>query len=206
MSSKAEKPSKKQILKAKADFEALRKKAVDTLLWEQVPATGGEGKSAAPALRPRDLLADFAPFRKFNTAVKEGDGAASSPEENEIEISFTAMGLPSWTPAVETAVFEITKKNMKDIYDTASGSGKWKWNDTKKRGELFVPELRFIVATLKSTGEVVGFLAFRLDLIGDYEVFYVMEVHTTDRVRRKGLGQRLMQIGELIARKNGLQW
>jgi ribosomal protein S18 acetylase RimI-like enzyme len=211
----AAKPTKKQILKAKSDFENQRKKAVETLLWETVASTAGTGtdadggagakpsRSSGAERRPRDLLNDFPPFKKYSPPAKEGE------KQEDIEIFFTALDTPSWTAEVETACFNITKTNMKDIYDTASGAGKWKWNDTKKRSELFVPEMRFIIARLKGEtedkpGEIVGFLAFKPEMFDSLDVFYVYEVHTTERVRRKGLGQRLMQIGELIARKNGL--
>lgn len=174
------KPTKKALQKAKADFEQLRKKQLDAVLWEK------------PSVA-RNLVDGFGPFCSFSS----GDLNA--------KIFFTAPGHPSWTPELEKYIFDLTKANMESIYNSASGP-RWRWNDAKKRGELYDTLTRYFVAAHAETGEPLGFLAFRLELEDAFEVLYVYELQTGASARRKGLGQRLMQLAELVSRKNGFQW
>jgi GNAT superfamily N-acetyltransferase len=182
MSGKAgatKKAAAKQVQKAKNAFEARRKASLQTVLWEAEDV-------------PRDLLKDFVPFQRFSAG------------DNVTRIEFSAPGHASWTAESEAFVFDLTKRNMQPVYDTASGAG-WKWNDTKKRGELFSPETRYLLARDAGSSELLGFLAFRLELEDDLEVLYVYELQVVEVARRRGLGKHMMQVAELMARKNGLQ-
>ena len=172
------KASKKQVQKAESHYEACRKRAVDDVLWAGVGVA-------------RDLLSEFAAFQTYAA------GGTS------IHISFSCPVMPSWTPELESAIFDLTKSNMRALYDAAGPH--WKWNDSKKRGELYSEVNRCLVAR-DAAGALLGFLNFRLLLEGHYEILYVYELQVAESAQRKGIGQRLMQLAELIARKNGLQW
>lgn len=174
------KPTKKALQKAKSDFEQTRKKHLDAVLWEK------------PGVA-RNLVDGLGPFCSFTS----GDLNA--------KISFTSPGHATWTPEIEKFVFDLTKANMEDTYNAAPGP-RWRWNDAKKRGELYDTLTRYFVASNAETGEPLAFLAFRLELEDGFEVLYVYELQAGPSARRKGLGQRLMQLAELMARKNGFQW
>ena len=102
---------------------------------------------------------------------------------------------------------------MEPVYnDEAAGPG-WRWSDARKRGELFDRETRFLVARAEEEaggggggGELLAFLALRLHCEGEFEALYVYELQAASSARRRGIGKRLMQLAELIARRNGLQW
>lgn len=187
MSAKA---TKKQVQKAESAFEARRKRAVDDLLWRQ-PAASGVGGAGASGIVVRDLLCDFAAFQSYTSG------------DLSMTISFSGPGMASWTPALQAALFDLTKRNMQSIYSRAGPS--WTWNDTKKRGELNADVTRCLVVH-DAAGALLGFMSFRLLLEGNFEILYIYELQIADAAQRKGLGKRLMQLSELIARKNGLQW
>ena len=66
----------------------------------------------------------------------------------DIILEFTAPSMPSWSTENEEWMFELTKRNMKTLYDESAKKcyQEWKWNDAKKRAEMFSLETRFIIA------------------------------------------------------------
>lgn len=175
-------PNKKALAKARTAFEARRQAALRAVLWS---ADGS----------PRDLLAELVAFRTIKPSGGGDDGA--------LTLSFSAPTDASWSPDIERFVFDLTKTNMEAVYAAAGGS--WSWNSTKKRGELFSEDTRYVLCRA-ADGALVGFLAFRLEFDNDYEVLYVYELQIAEAARRRGLGRHLMLVAELMARKNGMQW
>lgn len=80
----------------------------------------------------------------------------------DLVLEFTALGMPTWTSQIEEWVFELTKRNMKTLYEETAKKGfrDWRWSDSKKREELFAPESRFIIAREReqTKGEAAGLL------------------------------------------------
>jgi ribosomal protein S18 acetylase RimI-like enzyme len=81
----------------------------------------------------------------------------------DIILEFTAPSMPSWSTENEEWIFELTKRNMKTLYDESAKKGyqEWKWNDAKKRAEIFSLESRFIIAreriqTLTNTTNIIS--------------------------------------------------
>jgi len=78
----------------------------------------------------------------------------------DLVLEFTALGMPTWTSQIEEWVFELTKRNMKTLYEETAKKGfrDWRWSDSKKKEELFAPESRFIIAREReqTIGEAVG--------------------------------------------------
>eukprot|EP00937_MAST-01D_sp_MAST-1D-sp2_P002782 g2782.t1 len=143
---------------------------------------------------PRDVLADFAPFKAFDrnglAASLEFHSARSMPAE-----------LTDW-------VFDLTERNMKALYESSD----WGWKAKEKRDELFDENARYLVARAKgeggAAGEPLAYIHFRfemmdLDLV---EMLYVYDVQLEEGARRKGLGKHLMLVMELAARKWGMDW
>ena len=141
--------------------------------------------------KPKNVLADFAPFAKFDR-----NGL-------EVDILHTSMEDASWNEDIEKFIFDLTKSNMHDLYVAAPD---WGWNDKKKKAELFSSEMRFLIAKQRSDGAPIGFVAFTFVLEEEYDALYVFELQLTNEAQRKGLGRHLMQIMELAARKNSFQW
>jgi N-alpha-acetyltransferase 40 len=97
------------------------------------------------------------------------------------------------------ACFDLLKANMEQHYVTSYG----KWSDKAKLAELKSDAARFLLVR-DASGKLVGFVHLRFEWEADDLVLYVMEIQLDGSVRRKGLGKRLMQTLELIARKAGL--
>jgi len=171
--------AKKELAKARASYESARKQRCATACCD---GSGG----------PKDVLADFAPLCKY-----ERDGLA-------VTLTFAAPAHASWSSEVEAFVFNLTKDNMLRVYDAAPGPG-WKWNDSKKRGELLSEDSRYILARAAADGALLGFVSFRFVQEGDFDVLYVFELQMAAAAQRKGLGKRMMQVAELVARKQGMQ-
>jgi len=78
----------------------------------------------------------------------------------DLVLEFTALGMPTWTSQIEEWVFELTKRNMKTLYEETAKKGfrDWRWSDSRKREELFAPESRFIIAREReqTKGEAAG--------------------------------------------------
>ena len=193
-------PSKKVVAKARAAWENSRTAAVRALLWR---SDGGE---------PVDLLADLSALCSMPAAPPAPGGGGGGPA---VRITFAAPrcagGAAAADAALEDALFALTKANMEPVYnDEAAGPG-WRWSDSRKRGELFDRETRFLVARAaggggEDDGELLAFLAFRLQCEGEFELLYVYELQAAPAARRRGIGRRLMQLAELLARRCGVQW
>lgn len=99
--------------------------------------------------------------------------------------------------------FDITKEHMHAIYD-ACGFG---WDDDDKMEELTEKGARFLVVR-DAHRNIQGFVHFRftvqgevLDQMAGEICLYVMDIHLSSAVQRKGLGKHLLVLLELIARR-----
>ncbi len=171
-------------------------------------ATHAAARESAPGV-PRDVLADFAAFARFDR-----NGLAA-------DISFAAPGGAAWSPALADALFAATERNMRGHYERAAG---WGWDAAAKRAELVDSETRALVARVRGTpagtgaaegagaaaaattapGDILGFVTFRFLREDALDVLYVYELQLAEAAQRKGLGRHLMQICELVARKQGM--
>jgi hypothetical protein len=124
-------PKKPVSTKTKAKYKKMLRKAENAALTQKMETlrlamfddTGAD----------RDLLADFAAFKTF--------------KRNGLDVSlhfYSASALPS---ELKTAVFDLTKANMHDVYVEAG----WGWSDSKKKAEMFDDAGRYIVAMGKPT-------------------------------------------------------
>jgi N-alpha-acetyltransferase 40 len=85
------------------------------------------------------------------------------------------------------------------------------WSRAKKRKEMVLPDLKFILF-LKSPyasepgaeNAVLGFISFMITYEDGHEVVYVYEVHLLPEWQGKGLGRQLMGFVEAIARNVGV--
>lgn len=175
------------------DHSKAVKKAIRAALDGREKERRAKMKAAlnGPGDAPKNVLADFAPFAKFDRNGLELDIVQTSIED------------PSWDADTEKFVFDLTKRNMYQVYTSAPD---WGWSDKKKRAELFTPEMRFLIAKRRSDGVPLGFVAFTFLLEDEYDILYLFELQLVPEAQRKGLGKHLMQVLELTARKQGMQW
>jgi len=125
---------------------------------------------------------------------------------------FTSPGLSTWTPAFTTYALDLTRENMRAVYDGAPG---WGWKEGKKRAELVDDKNRFLVVRYEgvveggggegmaglSPGDYVGFVSFRFLVEAEFDVLYVYELQLGKHAQRKGLGRHLMTLCDTIALK-----
>ncbi|KAL9256535.1 N-alpha-acetyltransferase 40-like protein [Drosera capensis] len=92
---------------------------------------------------------------------------------------------------------------------------KWKVEERVKYREMLAPEARYIFAldttnaekrilfpTIDSEDTIVGFVHYHFTMEEEVPVLYLYELQLVPDVQGKGLGEFMMQLLELIARKN----
>eukprot|EP00268_Persea_americana_P004712 TRINITY_DN11525_c0_g1_i10.p1 TRINITY_DN11525_c0_g1~~TRINITY_DN11525_c0_g1_i10.p1 ORF type:complete len:258 (-),score=59.80 TRINITY_DN11525_c0_g1_i10:58-831(-) len=186
---KLDSSNKEKKLKRKEVLE--KKKAVD------------EAVKAASAIK--DHLASFPPFCQY--------------DRNGLFVYLESGSGEQLSSAMKRYIQDLLKVNMEGPYGP-----EWPTEEKVKRREMVAPEARYIFVrktsnantneTLsKAEGEmtftrwmgdgdpVVGFVHYRF-VIEEVPVVYVYELQLEPCVQGKGLGKFLMQLIELIARKN----
>ncbi|KAA8541423.1 hypothetical protein F0562_025386 [Nyssa sinensis] len=165
-----------------------------------------EGIIKAASSSDKDRLASFPPFRHYNrdglsVYLESGHGdKLSSPLKQYIQ--------------------NLLKANMEDLYGS-----EWPAEEKVKRREMVAPEACYIFVheasyannvqmspmvereriftnCVDDRGPIVGFVHYRFTIEEEIPVLYVYELQLEPHVQGKGLGKFLMQLLELIARKN----
>ncbi|KAJ4961921.1 hypothetical protein NE237_021831 [Protea cynaroides] len=157
------------------------------------------------AYAEKDHLLSFQPFRQYDRSglflyLESGSGEhLSSPMKRYIQ--------------------SLLKVNMEGSYGP-----EWPTEEKVKRREMVAPEACYIFVRAPNAGinkmsrteemevtctrymgegdSVVGFVQYRFIVEEEVPVLYVYELQLEPRVQGRGLGKFLMQLIELIARKN----
>ena len=79
------------------------------------------------------------------------------------------------------------------------------WSQSKKRREMLLPDLRYLLVKSQLDSPPIGFLSFMLTYEDGHEVIYCYEIHLSPHLQRSGLGKHLMQIMEDIGRAAELE-
>ncbi|RVX73943.1 hypothetical protein B0A52_02833 [Exophiala mesophila] len=80
-----------------------------------------------------------------------------------------------------------------------------KWSASKKRKEMKLPDMKYIVLFDEQSGSLAGFISFMVTYEDGYEVLYLYEIHFTPSWQGKGVGKRLMDVIESIGKRVGLE-
>eukprot|EP00803_Ostreobium_quekettii_P004259 evm.model.scf_468.12 EVM.evm.TU.scf_468.12 scf_468:71324-72010(+) len=93
---------------------------------------------------------------------------------------------------------KLCEENMRALYEPV-----WGWNKDKKSKQLMHPDSRFIVASRRSEpNEPLAYTNYRYEEEGGCPVLYVYELQVEKSVQRLGVGKFVMQLMELMARRN----
>ena len=79
------------------------------------------------------------------------------------------------------------------------------WSPGKKKKEMQLPDLKYLVLRTAKNLSVQGFISFMVTYEDGREVLYVYEIHLTPQLRGKGLGRKLMEVAEEFGRNIGLE-
>lgn len=131
------------------------------------------------------------------------------PYDNEgvsIPLNLSLETSPSISPTDIEGCFNLITSTSSTDYK-ASSIG---WSPAKKRKEMRLPDLRYILLKRKTLGSdekggtVVGFLSCMLTYEDGYEVVYCYEVHLAEGLQGKGIGKRLMEMMEEMGKRAGV--
>ena len=197
--------AKKEALAAELKDEQALKQVIRSALYQQHEAAsseaGGEGEKSEPLegkvqdeAAPKNVLLDFAPFCKY--------------DRRDIDVALEFSTAQQMSGEDAEFVFNLCKTNMEGMYQDSAGIGEHcGWSSASKRAELMDDDARhIIVRSNDGMGTPVGFAHFRFVIEGAYPVLYVYEVQLVADMQRRGLGKHIMQVMELVARKNGMKW
>lgn len=166
------------------------------------------------AYMKEDHLVDFPAFVKF--------------DRNGVSVTLESNSGTSLSTSLKQFIQDLLKINMEGPYGI-----EWPEEEKVKRREMVAADARYIIARLSEAGNlkeertsdgdlqsrgkslqglwkgtgapVVAFAQYRFLVEEDLPVLYVFEVQLENDVQGKGFGKFLMQLLELIARKNNMK-
>lgn len=153
-------------------------------------------------------------YETFKLAVR-GSKELTSEQEKESKTDYvldiyTAQSIP---PADFEACLALIELTSSRAYDASSGG----WSPTKKRKEMKLPDMRYLIArrgsrdaapetSAEAQGEMIlGFLSFMVTYENGKEVIYCYEIHLSPSAQGLGLGGLLMRTLEDIGSRVGLE-
>lgn len=169
-----------------------KKKAIDELI-----------KTASSK---NDHLDSFQPFCSY--------------DRNGLSVYLESGSGDKLTSPLKQYIQSLLKRNMEEPFGS-----EWSTEEKVKRREMVAPEARYIFVhecsnassnemstilpkegistnSIEDRHSIVGFVHYRFTIEEEIPVLYVYELQLEPRVQGKGLGKFLMQLVELIARKN----
>ncbi|XP_024526764.1 N-alpha-acetyltransferase 40 [Selaginella moellendorffii] len=175
--------SKEKKLKRKEELD--RKKAIDEVI--------------RMAYAKEDHLSEFPAFLTYQ---RSGLNLIMQPQSGET--------LPA---PLKRYIQALLKENMEGPYGS-----EWPAEEKVKKREMVASEARYIIVRqlVEDPGKhdglwrdggdpVVSFVQFRFLIDEEIPVLYVYELQLEKCVQKKGLGKFLMQLLELVARKNNMK-
>jgi N-alpha-acetyltransferase 40 len=80
-----------------------------------------------------------------------------------------------------------------------------KWSRRKKREEMLLPDMRYVLLGSDSESGLAGFISFMITYEDGHEVVYIYEIHLRAAERGSGWGTMLMDIAEQIGWEVGVE-
>ncbi|KAL9577966.1 MAG: hypothetical protein Q9212_006027 [Teloschistes hypoglaucus] len=129
---------------------------------------------------------------------------ARASGEPQLAHSIRFEGSSTISPTDLNACFNLIASSSANAYATSSIG----WSPTKKRKEMKLPDLRYLLlesqATDGSEQRIHSFLSFMLTYEDGYEVVYCYEIHLAPYLQGQGIGRHLMMLVEGVGRKAGV--
>lgn len=139
----------------------------------------------------------------------------SDPGKHEMSFVldiYTAKSIPDADFEACFGLIELTSSN-------AYGGSSVGWSPLKKRKEMKLPDMRYLIAregsrtvnpnlngsSAPTQGQILGFLSFMVTYEDGKEVIYCYEIHMSPMAQGLGLGKQLMLTLEDIGRRVGLE-
>ncbi|KAL8869112.1 MAG: hypothetical protein Q9174_004516 [Haloplaca sp. 1 TL-2023] len=122
-----------------------------------------------------------------------------SSDEEDWNITFESSFTISSTEL--DACFSLIANSSSEAYATSSTG----WSPAKKRKEMKLPDLRYLLLCSQSKLQIQGFLSFMLTYEDGHEVVYCYELHLDPALQGKGLGRHLMSLMEGAGQKSGVE-
>lgn len=101
--------------------------------------------------------------------------------------------------ALEKCLDLIEQTSAHDYRNSETG-----WSRSKKRKEMRLPDMKYIVFKDDHSEEVAGFVSFMVTYEDGFEVTYVYEIHLAPEWQAQGLGKNLMLAVESISKNVGV--
>ncbi|MCJ1312761.1 hypothetical protein MMC25_006437 [Agyrium rufum] len=99
------------------------------------------------------------------------------------------------------ACFDLIAQSSKEDYTASSV----RWSPSKKRKEMRLPDLRYVLVKKDHNLKPEAFLSFMLTYEDGHEVIYCYEIHLMSSLQRTGLGKHLMGVMEDAGRRVGVE-
>ena len=99
------------------------------------------------------------------------------------------------------ACFTLIASTSASAYSSSSIG----WSASKKRKEMRLPDLRYLLIKENAASLSEGFLSFMLTYEDGHEVIYCYEIHLSAHLQRCGLGKHMMAIMENVGSKVAIE-
>ncbi|KAL8954343.1 MAG: hypothetical protein Q9183_007182 [Haloplaca sp. 2 TL-2023] len=100
----------------------------------------------------------------------------------------------------DTCLSLIANSSSKAYATSSTG-----WSPAKKRKEMKLPDLHYLLLSPNTKSQIQGFLSFMMTYEDGHEVVYCYELHLVPSLHGKGLGRHLMSLMEGAGMKVGVE-
>jgi N-alpha-acetyltransferase 40 len=147
----------------------------------------------------QQLFAEYLPHSELHQ-LEAGVG-----ESTLSGVSIARVDARGLTSGQLNACLDLVEETSAEDYH-ASETG---WSRTKKRREMKLPDLRYILLSDPSDTpkdpKIVGFVSFMVTYEDGYEVIYIYEIHLSPPLQGKGVGRHLLRAVETIGANVGVE-
>lgn len=98
-------------------------------------------------------------------------------------------------PVLEACLDLIEHTSAHDYRNSESG-----WSRVKKRKEMKLPDMKYIIFKHEPSQDVAGFVSFMVTYEDGFQVVYVYEIHLAAEWQAQGLGKSLIMAVEAIGK------
>lgn len=182
--------------------------AVDDEVYEppgERPSIASKPYDAMRANEVRKLLEqDVAGLAIYEKEVENWSADDLPNLRVQLKFQFVASGLELSDSDVKACVSLVEHTSGKDYKSSSLG-----WKPKKKEAEIKDKDMmHLLIRTHDLSARLLGFMSFKFDVDDppkqDREVVYLFEIHLLEMLRGRGLGGKLLNFLEAVARRCGV--